>query len=184
VPKKGHKYLIEACKLLAERGNSFKCLIAGTGPLEAELKALVDQLGLGAQVEFLGMVPNDRLKAMYANRTVDLVVLPSIVDDHGEVEGIPVALMEAMSYGIPVISTNTGGIPELVADAGIIISQRDAHQLADAISAVKMDPEMSSQMQIRERQKITSSFNVETVAEEILKKISVVVNSEAAVKYR
>lgn len=139
LPKKGHKYLIEACRIVLDTGLKVKCLMAGDGLLESELKNLTTSLQLEDNVTFLGRLSLDDLTAMYANGDVDLVVLPSITTEKGEKEGIPVALMEAMAYRIPVISTDTGGIPELVEGAGIIVPQKDSEALAQAIITMMTD---------------------------------------------
>lgn len=133
VEKKGHRYLFNACKLIAEEGLSYRCLVAGSGPLDEILHDQVGSLQLEKYITFLGIVPHDLLLQMYARGDVDLVVLPSIVDSSGEREGIPVALMEAMAHCIPVITTDTGGIRELVEEAGIIVPQKDDVYLSRAI---------------------------------------------------
>jgi colanic acid/amylovoran biosynthesis glycosyltransferase len=171
VPKKGHRFLLEACRILDQRQVDFRCLIAGQGPLEKELKAFVQENGLQDKVSFLGMVPNDRLKEMYLQRSVDLVVLPSIVAEDGQLEGIPVALMEAMSYGVPVISTDTGGIAELVSGAGIMVPQRDARSLAEAIHTTISDGELTAQMRVAVVQRIREDFDVKTVTKRLLDNI-------------
>jgi len=125
VLKKGHKYLFEACRILSDRGVKYKCLIAGDGPLEDELREMVKKLKLNDSIEFLGRLPHEKLFDLYGRGEIQVVVLPSIITEDAEKEGIPVALMEAMSYGIPVISTKTGGIPELIGDgSGIMIDEK------------------------------------------------------------
>ncbi len=87
-------------------------------------------MNLGDIIIFYGAKPHERLLELYRNREIDCVVLPSIVTEKGEYEGIPVSLIEAMSYKIPVVSTNTGGIPELLeGGAGIIVEQKNPYEL-------------------------------------------------------
>ena len=114
-PVKGHRYLIEAMSLLRQRQVDCKLLLAGDGGLRQELQAQVRALGLGDAVEFLGQRSHTEILAMYREGRVGAVVLPSVDLGHNLHEGIPVALIEAMSYSIPVIGTRTGGIPELLA---------------------------------------------------------------------
>ena len=93
-------------------------------------------LGLQGFVELRAAIPNDELLGLYRDNRVDLLVLPSITTPEGEHEGLPTVLVEAMSFGIPVISTNTGGIPELLSDgAGLLVREKSSVALADAIES-------------------------------------------------
>lgn len=171
VPKKGHKFLIEACKLLREKGiHNFHCLIIGDGPLEAEIRQQIVELGLEAFVKLVGRLPHEELLEMYRKGEVDTVVLPSIVTEDGEKEGIPVALMEAMAYGIPVISTETGGISELIGDdAGIVVKEKDAQQLADALERLIRDSKLRMEIGEKGYQKVCEEFNLKKNTEALLK---------------
>ncbi len=169
VPKKGHRYLIECCRLLSARGVGFRCLIAGDGPLREELQAMVEGLPPGCDVRLLGRLPHERLLGMYEEGAVDAVVLPSIVTDEGVKEGIPVALIEAMSYGIPVVSTCTGGIPELIGDgSGVMVGEKDVESLAAVIERLARDPDYYSMLSRRGRRKIETDFNISTTVDRLL----------------
>lgn len=170
VPVKGHRFLIEACNILVKKGlGSFRCLIIGDGPLEKELRRQVTSLGLERVIKFLRRLSHERLLQMYEKGEVDVVVLPSIVTDEGEKEGIPVALMEAMAYGLPVISTNTGGIPELLSDeAGIIVEERNAEQLADAIQKLWKERAFAIDLGKRGRCRIEDAFNLQKNVERLI----------------
>lgn len=162
VPVKGHRFLIEACALLREKGiNEFQCLFIGDGPLEAEIRRLIAHHGLEGVVSLVGRLPHEELMRMYRNGEVDVVVLPSILTDTGEKEGIPVALMEAMAYGIPVVSTNVGGIPELLSNgAGLVVQDKDALQLARALETLAIDPKLARKIGERGRLKVEGKFNL------------------------
>lgn len=100
---------------------------------------------------------------------VDAVVLPSLTTDDGEREGIPVALMEAMAYGIPVVSTNTGGIPELLSDgAGLMVREKEAQELAGAIEKLIKDEGLSAEIGKKGRQMIEKEFNLQKNARMLL----------------
>jgi len=173
VLKKGHKYLFESCKILAEKGLKFKCLLAGDGPLKDKLRELVQKLNLTHSVEFLGRLPHEQLFDLYKSRRINAVILPSIVTDDGEKEGIPVALMEAMSYGIPVISTNTGGIPELIGDgSGIMVEEKNSEALASAIQELMKNKSYYALMSERARGKIEKDFNMSDISEQLLRLFS------------
>ena len=107
-----------------------------------------------------GAIPHEKLMEMYKGGKVDLVVLPSIVTPQGEHEGIPVALMEAMAYGIPVISTNTGGIPELLsAGAGTIVEGKTPEQLVKAIGSLLEDADLRRKIGVAGYQRVKEEFN-------------------------
>ncbi|UHQ54108.1 glycosyltransferase family 4 protein [Microbulbifer sp. YPW16] len=114
VEKKGLNILLDACLLLKQRGIKFKLEVAGDGPLWDKLQSQVSTLGLQAEVSFLGAIANTEVRAWLEQ--IDCFVLPCCRDSAGDMDGIPVALMEAMLTGIPVISTSVSGIPELVID--------------------------------------------------------------------
>lgn len=161
VEKKGHKYLIEACFLLVKQGMSnFRCLFYGEGPLRNQLENLLDKTRLKDYIEMPGVLPHEELIKKYENREIDLVVLPSIITEKGEMEGIPVALIEAMACGIPVISTNTGGLPELLSDdTGIIVKERSPEQLAEAIIRIIKNEDLRRKITENGFKKIQEKFN-------------------------
>lgn len=169
VSKKGHRYLFEACRILSNRGMNFKCLVAGDGPLKRDLKSMVAHLGLGDCIEFLGALSSEEIFSLYQENRVDLVVLPSIVTDDGDKEGIPVALMEAMSYSIAVVSTNTGGIPELLDDGcGIMVREKDPVQLADAIGKLAHDKNYRASLGQSGKMKVEQDFNISNISAKLL----------------
>ncbi|GAB4454348.1 MAG: glycosyltransferase family 4 protein [Anaerolineae bacterium] len=132
VEKKGHHYLIEACRLLREQQVDFECDIVGDGPLRAKLEAMVAQYHLTDQVHLLGGRPQTEVLAGLAR--ADLFVLACVVAQDGDRDGMPVALAEAMAMAVPVISTNIVGIGELVQPgAGYLVPPDDAPRLAGAI---------------------------------------------------
>jgi colanic acid/amylovoran biosynthesis glycosyltransferase len=113
---KGHPYLLKAASELRKQDIDFKLYLAGDGPDRRALEALTKELELESVVTFFGELKHDELLGKYRAGEVDCVVLPSIETDDGSFEGVPVSLMEAMVHGIPVISTQTGSIPELLPD--------------------------------------------------------------------
>jgi len=114
VDKKGHLVSVEALAQLKQRRPDieFTCDFIGGGPLEPRIRARVCELGLTDTIRFLGpMQHEDVLTAVTAS---DIFLLPSVTAQDGDMEGIPVALMEAMVRNVPVVSTHHSGIPELV----------------------------------------------------------------------
>ena len=165
--KKGQRYLIEACGLLRQRGVSLHCTIVGGGPEMDRLQSLVSAGGLGDVVQLVGPQTSERVQAYLAGAGV--FVLPSVVTPSGNAEGIPVALMEAMAAGIPVISTATTGIPELVVDehTGLLVEPRDAPALADAIERLLDDTDLGERLRAAAFRKVHAGFDLETKAREI-----------------
>jgi colanic acid/amylovoran biosynthesis glycosyltransferase len=139
IEKKGFVHLIEACRLLKERGRSFRCQIIGEGPLEAELRAQIAQFHLQDCVELSGAKPQNEVANYLAMATV--FVLPSVIDSAGGMDNLPSVIMEAMAAGLPVIATPIGGIPEMVIDnaTGILVAPGDSMALAGAIEKVIVD---------------------------------------------
>ena len=105
--KKGLHVAIEACRQLRARGVDFRYRILGIGPWERRLRTLIEQYQLEDYVEMPGFKPSHEVKAMLDE--ADVFLLPSVTGADGDMEGIPVALMEAMAVGIPVVSTLHSG---------------------------------------------------------------------------
>jgi glycosyltransferase involved in cell wall biosynthesis len=166
VAVKGHSSLIRALDLLLRRGIPVHLELAGDGSLEPAIRRQVSRVGVGEHVEFLGRVSHERLLERLSEGAWHVVVLPSVMTDIGEEEGIPVALMEAMACGIPVIGTETGGIPELLRDgAGLVVPPNDSEALAEALRSLTGQPALRSELGAEGRKRIDQHFRVETVAE-------------------
>src|SRR5262249_21592943 len=113
---KGLSYLVRACRLLRSSAadDAFVCRIVGQGPEHSALDKLIRELRLEDCVELVGAREEHTIKQLLAE--ADTFVLPSVVARNGYMDGIPVALMEAMASGVPVIASRLSGIPELVRD--------------------------------------------------------------------
>jgi colanic acid/amylovoran biosynthesis glycosyltransferase len=136
IAKKGFANLIRACAILVERGRSFRCEIFGEGPLEKELRAQIEDLGLQERIQLPGPKPQHELRARLASASV--FVLPSVPEADGGMDNLPTVIMEAMATGLPVVSTTIGGIPEMVGEneTGFLVQPEDAVALAGAIERV------------------------------------------------
>jgi colanic acid/amylovoran biosynthesis glycosyltransferase len=168
VEKKGHVHLLDAAGLLRARGVEVQVDLAGDGPLEPLLRGRAAQLGLDG-VAFLGHVSHDELLDRMASGRWDAVVLSSVVTESGELEGIPVALVEAMACGLPVIGTATGGIPELLdGDAGLLVSPGDPEALANAVERLAGHPALRAELAGRGRARVEEGFSADRVASALL----------------
>ena len=174
VEKKGFAHLIEACRLLVERGEDIECEIAGTGPLEAELRAQIEQLGLRDRV----LLPCVEYKLQDVAKFLhggDIYCLPCVWARDGDVDGVPQTLMEAMACGLPVVSTRLVGIPDLVVheETGLLVDSGDSRQVADAIARLLHDPVAAGQLAARGRKWVLDRFNLETSLEELFQEFSI-----------
>lgn len=124
---KGYLYLLDAARQVLDAGATVRFAAAGQGPQEAMLRARHEELALGDDFQLLGYVPD----AARLIAGADLFVLASV---H---EGLPLAIMEALALGVPVVATRVGGVPELVdaGTSGLLVEPRDPQALADAIRA-------------------------------------------------
>lgn len=166
---KGHHYLIEAMAILRKRGIRCNLLIAGQGVLRDALEKQIEDLSLAEHCKFLGQLTHDSLLSLYKDRKVGVVVLPSVDLGKGHHEGIPVSLIEAMSYGIPVISTVTGGIPELLDDgAGIMVPDKNIDALADALERLIKDDSLWLSLSSKGRKRVEDKFNAKRIASTII----------------
>src|SRR5258705_3054000 len=167
IPKKGFGDLVRACALLAERGKSFHCEIIGEGLLENELRRQVDELRLQNDVELTGAKPQAQLRGRLA--AANVFVLPSVVDPDGGMDNLPTVIMEAMATGLPVVSTNIGGIPEMVVEneTGFLVQPGDARALADAIETVINDCSSAARLGHSGCERARAFFSIEKNVREL-----------------
>ena len=176
VEKKGIDSLIKAVGVLnKQNANSVPVLyIAGSGPLENELKALAVQQGLGPEsIHFVGALPHDQVADFV--RSLDIFVLPCKPDSNGDMDGIPVVLMEAMMSGIPVISTQLSGIPELVVnmETGLTVLPDNVEQLVVAIQQLQFDKLLRETLAKNAYAKVETEFSLMVNAKRLLNYIKV-----------
>lgn len=159
-PYKGQRHLIQACALLRERGIALRCRIVGGGKERSALERLIAQAGLESVVELLGPRPQEEVARLLP--TAHCYVQPSIITPSGKMEGLPVALMEALACNLPVVATSLSGIPELVrhGETGLLVPPADAAALADALLAVYEDPRGAARMATAGRALVLREFDL------------------------
>jgi colanic acid/amylovoran biosynthesis glycosyltransferase len=171
IPKKGFSALIRTCALLAERGKSFRCEIIGEGPLENELRGQIDELRLQNNIALTGAKPQSQVRQRLA--AANAFVLPSVIDPDGGMDNLPTVIMEAMATGLPVVSTNIGGIPEMVIEneTGFLVQPGDAAAMANAIQTVINDRSLAERFGHSGYERARTLFSIETNVRELCKLI-------------
>ena len=158
--QKGHVYLIEAASELVKQFPDFHLLFVGDGELKTEMESLVKQLNLDGRIHFLGT--RSDVPALLA--ASDLFILPSLW------EGLPMALIEAMASGLPVVATRVSGTNEVMADekTGFLVEPGNSRGLVDAIQKVLDDPGGAKVMGLASRSRVEELFSARTQAAEYI----------------
>lgn len=158
VEKKGLDVLIRAVAHLRASGHAVRLRIAGDGPLRAELTQLIRELGIEDIAQIEG--PLHHHKVADWMRQLDVFVLACKQDRNGDMDGIPVVLMEAMSQSVPVVSTRLSGIPELVVHevTGLLAEPGDHHDLAGQIARMIASTELRAAVTQRARAHVMDEF--------------------------
>ncbi|HJQ15609.1 MAG TPA: glycosyltransferase [Allosphingosinicella sp.] len=161
VEKKGHEFALAALSELRARGFEIVADFVGDGPLRDSVTRLVARYGLADCVQMSGAC--DHPATLEKMRQADAIILPSVTARNGDMEGIPVVLMEAMAIGRPVISTRHSGIPELIEHgvSGLLVDERDARQLAEAMARLIEDPDLRTRLALGGRSKVEEGFDLE-----------------------
>jgi glycosyltransferase involved in cell wall biosynthesis len=157
---KGHHYLVEACRLLQQRGVDFECHLIGDGPLYHKIEQQVAKAGLSHRIRFHGNCPHAQVIERLS--LADVAVLATVTAGSGKREGIPNVLKEAMACGLPVVGSIISGIPELVEDgiSGFLVPPGDATALANALQKLHENSALRQRMGRAGREKIVHDFNL------------------------
>ena len=142
IEKKGIEYGIRAVASIIKRNKKIEYNIIGDGPLKDQLQRLVHELGITSSVKFFGWKEQQEIVGML--NIGDILLAPSVTGKDGDQEGIPVAIMEAMAIGLPVLATKHSGIPELIEDgiSGFLVPERDVDALAEKLNYLADYPEI------------------------------------------
>lgn len=164
VSKKGFEYLIEAIRLMTAAHRPVQLVIAGDGDLDGPLRAQA----AGLPVRFVGAQSQDAVAQFSA--AADVVAVPSIRDDAGNVDGLPNFALEALASATPVIATRAGGLPQAVTDGdnGLLVPERDAAALAAAIGTLLDSPELGPRLGAQARARIIARHSWTFTAERMV----------------
>ena len=177
VPEKGFNYLIEAISILKKKNYNVKLKLGGSGPLETELRKLVDDLELQENVEFIGWVGADRHPSLRSGsqpvlqdnkkttffQSIDIFCVPSTFETFG------IVALESMSHNIPTIVTNTGGLKTIVEHEvdGLVVEAASSQALADKIAELIDNPEMAQILRQNACQKILCTYDIKVVGKNL-----------------
>jgi colanic acid/amylovoran biosynthesis glycosyltransferase len=155
VATEGFDVLVDACAVARDRGTPFRCVIVGSGPTEAELRARLTRLDLHDHVKLAGARPLQRVSELIASAAV--LAAPYVAAD----SDVPAAVVEAMAVGTPCVSTGVAAIPEVVreGDTGLVVPQDDPVALADALVMLLDDRELRTYLARRARALVETEFD-------------------------
>jgi L-malate glycosyltransferase len=158
-PVKGLPYLLQAANILLRQGTNVKVLIVGDGSVRQDLIAQTDDLGIRANVMFLG----HREDTDALLQAMDIFVLPSLS------EGIPMALLEAMAASRAVVASRVGGIPEIVEDGyeGFLVEPMDVYGLVDRCRRLIESPDFIKKMGEQARKRVERDFSAMAMADQV-----------------
>lgn len=161
LPEKGQESLVRAMKIVAAEFPACKLILAGDGPMRAELESLAAQLALSNAVIFAGFI--DDTESIY--HALDAFVFPSVAEPLGS------SLLSAMAHGLPAIAVASGGVPEIIDSgrSGVLAATPDERELAAAICGVLGDPKAARRMGASAREAIAQHFTVDLLADNTLR---------------
>jgi glycosyltransferase involved in cell wall biosynthesis/SAM-dependent methyltransferase/GT2 family glycosyltransferase len=170
-PYKGHRVLLEAVARLVADGEAIEVELAGDGPLRHELERQCARSGIADRVRFLGRLTEPEVTGVLDRS--DVFVAASTVQRDGQTDGVPVALMEAMAAGVPVVASDVAGVAELVrhGETGLLTAPEDDAALADALRSLRAQPTQAVDRARAGRALVEERFTVEGEASRLLRLI-------------
>ena len=169
VEKKGVEYGIRAVAKLVKLNKKVEYYILGDGILRESLQKLIDDLGVNKNIKLLGWKQASEVVEILSK--THLLIAPSVTSSDGDKEGIPVVLMEAMAMGLPVISTEHSGIPELVENgiSGFLVKERDVDDLFEKLKYLIENPDIWVEMGKSGHKQVEEFYNIDKLNYHLLK---------------
>jgi glycosyltransferase involved in cell wall biosynthesis len=160
VEKKGLEYAVRAVAKVTQKIPNIEYHLIGSGPKRSELESLIDELDISTNVRFLDNVDDEQLLTEFDEAKCFL--LPCVIAESGDRDGVPVALMEAMAMKTPPVSTTISGIPELVDDGenGLLVEPRNPEEIANALITMLQDESRWAALRDQARPKVVRDFNI------------------------
>ena len=171
IPRKGIEYLIEAMDILINDKNykKLRLRIGGRGPLKKKYQTLIIKYQLEDYIDFLPYIPDNDIPSYYTE--ADIFILPSIVDENRDTEGLGVVFLEANACATPVIGSRVGGIVDVIRDGinGYFVEQKNAQDLAEKIAKLVDSKSLRFELGQKGEKRVRKHFNWDTNAKEIIK---------------
>jgi glycosyltransferase involved in cell wall biosynthesis len=164
VDKKGFRYLIQALPAIAAKVPRARLVLGGGGDLEPALRAEAQGLGVTDRIHFTGGLSHDQVLALVAS--AEVFVMPSVRDAKGNIDGLPIVVLEAMAAGKPVVASDLAGMPLAVGDgvSGLLVPEKDPGALGQAVIDLLADPERAAAMGEKARARVRDDLNWAAVA--------------------
>jgi len=165
VEKKGVQFLLEAMPAVLEKHPTVRLILAGSGPMEQELRLQVQRLRISESVDFLGMVSQAKLPELY--RKAALAIFPFVIAKSGDQEGFGLVQVEAMGCECPVIVGDLPAIHDIVyhEENGFLVSSGNAGLLAEAIIELLDDSDLRFRLARNGRKRVMEKFDWDVIAE-------------------
>lgn len=157
---KGFRFLVDACARLVHEGFDLECTIVGEGPLRPSIQERIEQNGMSDRIRLTGALPQHEVARLIGE--CDIFVLPSVIAYNGQMDGIPITLMEAMAAARPVVASAISGIPELVEHevSGILVDATHPDRIAGSIRRLIENPALRMQMGLAGQKRVRLEFDV------------------------
>ncbi|MEP7327307.1 MAG: glycosyltransferase [Gemmatimonadota bacterium] len=152
VPEKGLDLLLRACVRILGR---WDLLVVGSGPAQEELESMAERLGIASRVTWLGALPADDLSMVWPR--LDCLVAPARTTRQW-VEPHARAAIEAMGYGVPVIGSDSGALPEIIGSAGLVVKEDDVPALTESLTQLMESPTQRVTLAQEGRRRVMSEF--------------------------
>ncbi len=177
--EKGHHLAVETLNTLLEENTGLKLVIVGAGEYLASLSGLIEKFGLKDRVILTGFIPNESISSYY--NAADIYLLPTL-----RAEGLPFALIEAMSIGLPIIASKIGGIPNILKNEqeGLLINPGDTDDIVSKILILLQNKSLRKELGANARSKVLNELKAENMVNRTLKVIeSNLFSNQRGVKY-
>lgn len=164
VRKKGFDVLVRALPRVIAAAGPTRLVIAGKGDLAGELDDLARSVGVEEAVSLPGAIERDRMPQLF--RCCDLLVVPSVHDQRGNVDGLPNVLLEGMASGAAIVASDVAGIPQVIdpEETGLLVPEQNPAALATAIVRLLRDPAMRRRVAQEARRRVEQHLNWPAVA--------------------
>ena len=168
VEKKGVQYGIQSVAKALKKYPNIEYKIAGDGDLKNTLQRLLEELNVGDNIKLLGWQRQDQIGELL--QEADILLAPSVTSQSGDREGIPVAIVEALAWGLPVISTRHSGIPEIIHDGetGLLVPERDTDALTEKLEYLIEHPELWPEMAQKGRTYIEEHYDIDKLNNQLV----------------